>query len=682
MNATYRLPRALGSGLFAACLALAGCGGDDDSSDTAPLPPPTTPEPTPTPTPPVSDIAAQRALVIDMDGLSYESLQDAISQGRAKSLQGMQVVPAWTGGRSRTFTEQPTTGRPSWASLLTSQWSWRHGMNWEQDDTALKAPTLFATLRQSRTDVRTAAIGMRTQYVSLLRPDADTGAINTLTDCSEQTESTDCVVNQAGQMVNEGYDLTVAQLNAAAPTPAQAVAAMDSAIGQLRARLDARRVTHPKESWLVILTTGYGADRYGSANGSQAVDSKTIFIASNVELGALGTDAAAPKTTSELYAKASIIDIAPTVLRHLGVPLNVESYPYEGQMLQAALAIRDTAFKPGEDKASLELSWHIEGTAAQPLRLLRDGQEIAVLAPDARTYVDDTLPATQDGRHEYRYTLAAGEVATSWSARIDYVAPMPLASTLTNGLQSYFSFDGGTRGDAKGLSTLRPWDANAEGGKSLAQDNFLGKWTGQAWRVDTSVVGANGVAGYRLRQNAGDITDNLQFTVGFWLRSNGMCARNLSNGVPVLSNKNWNSGGNPGITIGLWNGCEIRFNLGGSGRIDNSGYALTDEQWAYVALVVDRVANTFTSYVFDPVKGEQIKRATFSTALGNFAPGLGNGFSLAEDGTGAYITNENSAGSPRGQLDFNELALWNRVLSAEELTSVYRAGRPLSTLLP
>jgi len=81
--------------------------------------------------------------------------------------------------------------------------------------------------------------------------------------------------------------------------------------------------------------------------------------------------------------------------------------------------------------------------------------------------------------------------------------------------------------------------------------------------------------------------------------------------VPIVSNKNWNSGGNAGITIGLWNGCEVRFNLGGSGRIDNSGNAVSDGQWAYLALAVDRTAGTFTSYVFDPVKGTQKQSTAF-----------------------------------------------------------------------
>ena len=207
----------------------------------------------------------------------------------------------------------------------------------------------------------------------------------------------------------------------------------------------------------------------------------------------------------------------------------------------------------GQDKASVELAWALDSTPAGRLQLLRDGVAIADLPADARSYIDDAFDAIEDGQHTYRYTLAAGDARQSWPVRIEYVKPMALAATLTTGLTSYYSFDGGAPADSLSLSTLRPWDANADGGSAIGDDNYLGKWKAKAWRIDTTRVGANGVAGYTLRQNGGDITDNNQFTIGLWFRTTDLCKASLSNGVPIVSNKNWNSGGNAGITIGLWN---------------------------------------------------------------------------------------------------------------------------------
>ena len=432
----------------------------------------------------------------------------------------------------------------------------------------------------------------------------------------------------------------------------------------------------------MCIRDSYGADRYGSSTGAQTTGSKTIFIAANQELASLGASGSeAPADPQALYRHAAIVDIAPTALRHLQVETEAQAYAFDGQALQASPSIRNATGAVGQDKASVELAWALDSTPAGRLQLLRDGVAIADLPADARSYIDDAFDAIEDGQHTYRYTLAAGDARQSWPVRIEYVKPMALAATLTTGLTSYYSFDGGAPADSLSLSTLRPWDANADGGSAIGDDNYLGKWKAKAWRIDTTRVGANGVAGYTLRQNGGDITDNNQFTIGLWFRTTDLCKASLSNGVPIVSNKNWNSGGNAGITIGLWNGCEVRFNLGGSGRIDNSGNAVSDGQWAYLALAVDRTAGTFTSYVFDPVKGTQKQSTAFSAALGAKVAGLGNGFSLAEDGTGRYITAENSAGSPRGTLDFNDLALWSRVLTQDELTSIYRSGRPLSTLV-
>lgn len=676
MQSVSRFPGTLGGGLLAACLLLSACGSDSDT------PAPSQPAPPDAPPPVLSDDDGRKALVVILDGMSYASLQDAASRGALAGFDALQLLPAWTGGQTGTLTEQATTGRPGFANLITGQWAWQHGVQWEQGDAALQTPSVFATLKQAAQPLRSAAVLTQANLTDLLRADAAAGKLDTLTDCATAQQPADCAVSAAASLIADGHDLTLAQLTGTADTPAQTVAQLGNAMQQLRQAVAQRQATHPKEQWLILATGSYGTDRYGSATGTQSLESKTVFIASHPALPALGTDASTPQQSDALYARASLADITPTLLQHFQALPQTSPYAYAGQPLQASFLIRDPRAVAGKDKSSLDVTWNVQGPIAQAQRLLRDGTEIAALDADARQYLDDTLPATTDGQHQYQYTLTAGDARISWPARIDFVAPVPLATTLTDGLQGYYSFDTTSPTDATGLSTLLPWDANADGGSPLDPDNFSGRWVGKAWRIDTTVVGENGVAGYRLQQRNGDITDNRRFTVGFWFNSSGMCERSLSNGVPLLSNKNWNSGGNTGITIGLWNSCEVRFNLGGSGRIDNSGHALTDGQWAYMALIVDRDAKRFISYVFDPVKGMQVKQTAIPAALDSHTPGLRQGFSLAEDGTGKYITNENTVNSPRGRLAFNELALWNRVLTEAELTSIYRSGRPLSSLLP
>ncbi|SCU76136.1 hypothetical protein CNECB9_2770044 [Cupriavidus necator] len=97
--------------------------------------------------------------------------------------------------------------------------------------------------------------------------------------------------------------------------------------------------------------------------------------------------------------------------------------------------------------------------------------------------------------------------------------------------------------------------ASLDGG-TLAADNF----SGQSLQLDSRVDS------YRLAYNAADITQSPQFTIGFWFRTD--CSQGNGTGEPILSNKSYISGGNPGIAVALFGSCEIRFNLGSGKRDD------------------------------------------------------------------------------------------------------------------
>ncbi|MNL64933.1 hypothetical protein D3C87_1892060 [compost metagenome] len=98
-------------------------------------------------------------------------------------------------------------------------------------------------------------------------------------------------------------------------------------------------------------------------------------------------------------------------------------------------------------------------------------------------------------------------------------------------------------------------------------------------------------------------------------------------------------------------------------------------------MVVDKAGKNMRGYVFDPVKGTQTGSVALSNALVAALGGLGKGIALNEDATGLYYQRA-SALSPRGALDFNDFAIWNRALTAEELTAIYTSGQPLSALAP
>ncbi len=162
----------------------------------------------------------------------------------------------------------------------------------------------------------------------------------------------------------------------------------------------------------------------------------------------------------------------------------------------------------------------------------------------------------------------------------------------------------------------------------------------------------------------------------------------------MFSNKNYYSGGNPGIAIGLFPGsgtsCNIRFNLGdGSTRNDINGVNVSANKWTYLALTIDTAAKKINAYIFDPVLGEEkVLGQTLSVNIAKL-PGLGV-FGLNEDGTGRYYMNAcndtppytvgKCAATPPDVQAFSDLALWTRVVTETELQSIFGSGQPLSTL--
>jgi hypothetical protein len=97
-------------------------------------------------------------------------------------------------------------------------------------------------------------------------------------------------------------------------------------------------------------------------------------------------------------------------------------------------------------------------------------------------------------------------------------------------------------------------------------------------------------------------------------------------------------------------------------------------------MVIDKANLQMTGYVLDPVKGVQTASKGLTPALIAKLGGLNNGIGLNEDGTGLYYQRE--TWSPRGAMDFNDFAIWGRVLTADEISSIYKAAQPLSTLAP
>lgn len=695
-------------GTLSACGGDGGGSGSDAPADvTAPVsPPPSTP----------AGPTVKRTLMIDIDGATYDAVQSGIGNGTLPNLAKLQIQLAYSGGVSGTPSQQPNLDTPGWATLLTGTWTDRHQVISDAPKQAMHSSTVFQMSKAVGTGLNGAAVAS-TGLAQLLSADRSAGYLDTLTDCSQNATASDCVTNQAVQLIDSNYSTVVAQYHS--PQDAainfglrssqygDTLAQLDKAVGTLVTETAKASNTQ----WLIVVTGNHGLSANSQDDGLPLVPESTTFVGLNQTSnnGTQGIGATVPAALSGLYGYASIADVAPTLLGYLTELPSAATNTIDGGDLIGAPSVSQlvaTVSDNNSSSVSVTLNWVAPANGA--ITVLRNGQVIASSLPaGTATYTDNQLSQvlTAQGTFELNYTVQVGDAASAASRStltppVTYVPPVPLATTLTNGLVTYYPFSASLPPvDALGHSTMAPYatDLPAAAGMVLPGP-FVG---GNGLQIDTNFVDTNGFEGYKLTPASGfDISQGTapQFTIGFWFKVPSCIA---ASDVPVLSNKNYFSGGNDGVAIGMFastaNQCGIAFNVGSGGpRADGPTSPFTQitvNRWVYIAFAVDGVAKTMNMNVYDSVTGVENKVAvgkstgTVNLALLSPFPQWG----IGEDGTGRYLMNKcgdmppYTAGkctiAPTYQEMFGDLAMWNRVLTETELQSIFRSNKPLSTLL-
>ncbi len=147
---------------------------------------------------------------------------------------------------------------------------------------------------------------------------------------------------------------------------------------------------------------------------------------------------------------------------------------------------------------------------------------------------------------------------------------------------------------------------------------FVDGWYGAAVRVEDGSVELKGI----------DPGTN-SFSVCFWIKTDPPGADPV-----ILGNKNWNSGGNPGLALVLTKGSMFLNASDGKTRSDLSVKLPRDYMtgWMFAAVSVNREANTVSFSVdFAPMK-----TLSFSPALYGVSYSTGLPARIGQDGTGTY----------------------------------------------
>jgi len=169
-----------------------------------------------------------------------------------------------------------------------------------------------------------------------------------------------------------------------------------------------------------------------------------------------------------------------------------------------------------------------------------------------------------------------------------------------------------------------------------------------------------------------DFCRNNNFSIAFWIKFNDT----EHTFIPVFGNKDWSNGKNPGFQISAnydktkekTPENSIEWSLGdGTNRMDLKQLPVVYDEWNFIGVTVDRSGNTVLFV------GHQNGRLAFISAdmtrLGETKTEFN--WSIGQDGTGKYLSADNKESRSFPGM-FDELSIWNRALSIQEMTAVFQ----------
>ena len=311
----------------------------------------------------------------------------------------------------------------------------------------------------------------------------------------------------------------------------------------------------------------------------------------------------------------------------------------------------------------VSLSWSSpENVEATGLELLRDDQSIAMLALDATSFMDAPPNASAAGLVEIVYTLRLvgedADVCPSTTCTASF-----FNGSLDDGLVFYLSFDD-TIEDGSGNGV----EVSVEGTPVSVEGAI-----GAAFEFDDTADPHQ----YLILEDveALQFGETADFSVSLWLRTESPLTDNQDNGgtnfdPAIISNKDWNSGGNPGWVIAAnssnanSNGDgNLEWNIGDGGAradFDTTNALINDGKWHHILVSHDR--DDVAIFYLD---GERLGEVDIS-GIGDIDSGFTT--NIATDGAEGGTWQNWFPGA------LDDIAIWRRVVSPEEVATIFTAG--------
>ncbi|HEX9512711.1 MAG TPA: alkaline phosphatase family protein [Puia sp.] len=307
----------------------------------------------------------KKAVFIIADGIPADVLEK-VHPPALKQVEGLNGYKrAHVGGEKGGYSQTPTISAVGYNSLLTGTWVNKHNV-WGNDikDPNYQYPTIFRLLKLADTSKKTAVFSTwldnRTRLVGESLPQTGNFKIDYHTDGLEldtvnyphdnqslyihkidekvTDDAATCIREQGPDLVWLYLEYTddMGHRHGDGPEMKEAVGFTDQQVGRVWSAVQYREKKF-NEDWLVIVTTDHGRDSInGKGHGGQSARERTTWIA---------TDAKDLNHYWRDYTPA-IVDIMPTIARHLGVAiardyqLEIDGVPLTGKLSVADPSIQ------------------------------------------------------------------------------------------------------------------------------------------------------------------------------------------------------------------------------------------------------------------------------------------------------------------------------------------------------
>lgn len=255
----------------------------------------------------------KKALFVGFDGAQYSRLQELMAEGKLDHLAQLDRVVGYIGGDLGTTTQQPTNSGPGWSTLLTGTWADQHGVT-SNNGRQTNGDSIFELIDANVENARIASV---VNWAPINTGHFGDEIASDVIDDNAQGLSDAAATAEVVRLINEddAPDFTFVQLDepdvvghghGTSETLDNALIRAVEQLGEMLEAVEARKITHPDEDWMVIVATDHGRTADGYNHGGQSPTEREIFIGSNKDLGEF--DQAVPATS-----------LSATILDHFGI---------------------------------------------------------------------------------------------------------------------------------------------------------------------------------------------------------------------------------------------------------------------------------------------------------------------------------------------------------------------------